>query len=192
MRESASDGRAVVKTGLLPGAEHVRALVELRERWPELTLVVDPVLAASAGETFLDDAGIEVLLDELLPLGPVLTPNLPELARLASCSVDELGDLDRRVARGTELLERGSLAVLIKGGHGQEDPVQDLVLARAVAPVWHAHARVPGASLHGSGCRYAACVAAELAKGRGMDAAAEVAGRYLLALIAAASPRENS
>ena len=184
LREHGSRVPVVVKTGLLPGADHIRALVEFAEAAPDLTLIVDPVLAASGGETFLDEEGLSVLRRQLLPLGPILTPNLPEAARLVSRSPSEFDELEQRVAAGEQFLAWGARAALIKGGHGEDDPVRDLIVQRERSPIWHEHPRIPGASLHGSGCRYASCVAAELAKGNALEAAADVAGQHLAALLA--------
>ena len=181
---NASDERMVVKTGLLPGADHVRAVAALAREFDGLCLVVDPVLASTGGTCFLDERGQTALLGELLPLGPILTPNLPEAAQLTGRSPDELVDCDQRIAVGRELLDLGAKAVLMKGGHGGEDPVHDLILTPGDSPAWHDHARILGANLHGSGCRYATTVAAELACGHSLEAAAEAAGRFLVALLA--------
>ena len=178
----------VVKTGLLPGARHVRALAELA-REAEGTFVVDPVLRASGGEVFLDESGVRALLEELLPTGPVLTPNLPEAAELAGLSSDlcDASDaaFEARIEAATRLLARGAAAVLLKGGHGREDPVRNLVLAFGDDPVWTEHPRLVGRSLHGSGCRYASAVAAGLARGASVAEAARAASEYVAGLLAA-------
>ncbi len=180
----AAERPSVIKSGLLPGAEHVGALAELL-RASGVRAVVDPCLAASGGERFLDDAGRARLLDELVPLGVVLTPNLPEACALAGLEPDALdADLDRRVALARELVARGAGAVLLKGGHGSEDPVHDLVLERGAAPRWHRHPRALGRRIHGSGCRYASAVAAGLARGLTLEAAAAAAGEYVRRLVA--------
>lgn len=176
-RAALAAGPAAVKAGLLPGADHVRAFGRLADELGGVPVVVDPVLAASGGEPFLDDAGIAALVEELFPRGPVLTPNLPEAVRLTG--------LEDPVDAARALLERGASAVVLKGGHGGEDPVRDLVLAAGAEPVWHEHARVPGRSLHGSGCRHASALAAGLAAGLPLAAAAAAAGLYVLGLIAA-------
>ena len=176
---------AVIKTGLLPGAEHVRAVARLLDEARGVTAVVDPVLAASGGETFLDAAGREALCDELLPRGVVLTPNLGEAARLVGREEHELAAPEAREAAARELCDRGARAVLLKGGHGNEDPVRDLVLEPGGAVRWVEHPRVRGAGLHGSGCRYASRVAAELARGRDLVEAAAAAGAWVAELIRA-------
>lgn len=171
-----------IKIGLLPGAEHVRAVVELA-RARRVPLVVDPVLASSGGTPFLDTAGQRALLEELLPLGPVLTPNLPEALLLAGAGVAGDGRA-ARLAAAARLVELGARVVLLKGGHGREDPVQDLVFVADAAPVWLARPRVAGASLHGSGCRFASAVAAQVAAGAGWVDAARAAGEWLADLLA--------
>ncbi len=166
-----------VKSGLLPGADHVRALARLLDELEGIPVVVDPVLSASGGEPFLDDAGVAALVEELLPRGPVLTPNRPEARRLTG--------LDDPLDAAKALLERGAAAVVLKGGHADEDPVRDLVLERDAEPVWCSHPRVPGRSLHGSGCRHASALAAGLAAGLPLAEAAAAAGRYVRGLLAA-------
>lgn len=170
-----------LKTGLLPGADHVRAAAALAAGL-RVPAVIDPVLTASGGEPFLDAEGIAVLLETLLPHAAVLTPNVPEAARLANLPEEELcADPEARVAAARALLARGAGAVVVKGGHGREDPALDLVLAAGEAPCWLAHARVRGAGLHGSGCRYAAALAAGLAAGETLETAARVAAARVLA-----------
>jgi len=179
---------AALKAGLLPGADHVRAFARLvdeaRLAHEALTVVVDPVLAATGGEEFLDEEGVAALLSALVPRGVVLTPNVPEAARLVGRTSDELAQsLSARVAAAVVLLEHGARAVVLTGGHGEEDPVLDLVLERGGEPRWGGHARVVGGSLHGSGCRYATALAAGLARGATLGAAAEQAGRWVARLI---------
>jgi len=177
-----------VKTGLLPNAAAVLAVVRLLAELSEVArppvCVVDPVLAASGGEPFLDDEGIEALLQELVPRGVILTPNLSEAARLAGLDPAQLAaDLGARLRAAEALLERGAGAVLLKGGHGGENPVRDLVLRPGAPPCWIEHPRVPGAGIHGSGCRHAAGVAAQLAAGRALEEAAREAGLWLAEIL---------
>ena len=146
--------------------------------------LVDPVIAASGGEPFLDDDGIDTLLELLLPRGPVLTPNLIEAARLSGRDPESLvRDPAERVAAAHVLIERGASGVLVTGGHGREDPVHDLVLEPGKEPVWLEHPRIPGANLHGSGCRYASAVAVALAGGSTLTVAAAGAAEYVHGLL---------
>ncbi len=176
-----------LKSGLLPNAAAVRALATLIGELPRehsVPVVVDPVLAASGGEPFLDDEGIEAMFAELLPRGVILTPNLPEAARLAGLDLAPLQERsEAREAAARTLLARGARALVVKGGHAADALVRDLVLERDREPVWLEHARIPGARLHGSGCRFATALAAQLALGTELARATEAAGRWLEELL---------
>lgn len=176
-----------LKSGLLPGAVAVRTLATLIDEIAAqraVPVVVDPVLAASGGEVFLDDAGIAALLADLLRRGAILTPNLPEAARLSGLDVERLQTSgDARVEAARALLERGARAVVLKGGHAADSTVRDLVLERGGEPAWLERPRLPGARLHGSGCRFASAVAAQLARGTPLEPAARAAGDYVAELL---------
>jgi hydroxymethylpyrimidine/phosphomethylpyrimidine kinase len=180
-----------LKFGLLPGAAAVEAALalvrEARRLRPDLPVVLDPVLAASGGEVFLDEAGRRVLLESLLAEGIVLTPNRPEAASLTGLDLDSdpldlVRALCRHMRTGTPRTEalRG---LVLKGGHGGEDPVCDHVVDGAGKLHVHQHPRKVGASLHGSGCRHASAVAAGLALGRSLPDAAAAAGTWLGQLV---------
>lgn len=176
-----------LKSGLLPGREHVsemrHLLGQLRFDAPGLPWVLDPVLASSKGDQFLSSAGCEALL-ELFDLGPILCPNLREAALLAGLGEESLvGDISARLEVGAWLLEKGAAAVVLKGGHGNEDPLLDLVLQPRVEPVWITSVRVPG-SIRGSGCRHGAYLAALLAQGRSVTDAAQEAGAWVAQQVA--------
>lgn len=187
-RLAAREPVQALKSGLLPAADAVRALAtlvdELRRDAPELPVVVDPVLAATGGEPFLDEPGLASLLSELLPRRVILTPNLPEAARLTGLPLARLQtDRAARLDAARSLLARGARAVLLKGGHATDDPAQDLCLEHDAPPLWLPHPRLPGARLHGSGCRHASTVAAILALGAPLPTAARTAGTTLQALL---------
>jgi hydroxymethylpyrimidine/phosphomethylpyrimidine kinase len=184
-RAELHDAPAALKTGLLPGAAHVAAAARLAgELAPGTPVVVDPVLAASGGEVLLDDAGILVLLAELVPCGVVLTPNVPEAARLTDLDPERLAaEPELRLAAARRLCAAGARAVVLKGGHDAVDPVRDLVLERDGEPVWLLHPRVRGMRLHGSGCRFASALAAGLAAGVPLPEAAGRAGEWVARLV---------
>ena len=183
----AAESPAVIKTGLLPGAEHVRAAARWVERLGVPT-VVDPVLAASGGEPFLDEAGRAALLENLLRSEVVLTPNLPEAALLSGHAPEALEhDLEARVSSARHLLAQGLGAIVLKAGHGKEDPLRELVLLPDEEPLWLTHERVSGPGIHGSGCRHASTIAACLAQGASLEDAARRASAYLAGLVRAAS-----
>lgn len=163
-----------VKLGMLAGAGIVRAVAARLAEGPaaELPLVLDPVLAATRGPALLDDEGRAALRAELLPRTDVLTPNLEEAALLLGRRVGEVLAAPEAACR--ELAGLGPRAVLLKGGHAGGFHSEDLLwcdgeLVRLPAE------RVDTSNDHGTGCVLAAALAAHLALGRDLTAAARAA-----------------
>jgi hydroxymethylpyrimidine/phosphomethylpyrimidine kinase len=149
-----------VKTGMLGHAATVRLVArELRRRKPAW-VVVDPVMIATSGSRLLDEDAVEAVVEELLPLADVLTPNLPEAEALLGRPLRTAAQLAQA---GQALLALGARGVLLKGGHGRGDEVVDRYFdARGQLEIRHARLAREG---HGTGCTLASAVAAELARG---------------------------
>jgi hydroxymethylpyrimidine/phosphomethylpyrimidine kinase len=170
------------KTGMLSSAEIIAAVVQgLRaHRLPHL--VVDPVMVAKSGDRLLREDAIDALRRHLLPLAEVVTPNLPEAETLTGATVTTTAD---RIAAARAILALGAGSVVIKGGHGDEDPVLDLLVDAAGVQEFRAP-RIAGTSTHGTGCTFSAAIAAGLARGLGVGAAVGEARAYLSAAMAQA------
>ena len=158
---------AAVKTGMLGDARTVRCVArELARRKPRW-VVVDPVMIATSGARLLDRNAVRILIDELIPLADVLTPNLPEAEALSGAAIRNARD-GERVAE--KLREFGAKGVLLKGGHGRGREVVDRWFdARGSFEI--RNRRLPFEA-HGTGCTLSAALAAELAQGRAPRAAA--------------------
>jgi hydroxymethylpyrimidine kinase / phosphomethylpyrimidine kinase / thiamine-phosphate diphosphorylase len=153
---------AAIKTGLLGGVEQVRAVAQLvdrlRERSP-VALVVDPVLGATTGAVFADDATLRAYRELLLPRATLITPNRREAQQLA-------GTDDAVPAMAAGLRRLGTQAVCITGGDDAEADGQALDwLASEHAEGWLASPRVETPHHHGSGCSFAAAAASAMALG---------------------------
>ncbi|MGO1183180.1 MAG: bifunctional hydroxymethylpyrimidine kinase/phosphomethylpyrimidine kinase [Micrococcaceae bacterium] len=165
------------KIGMLGGAEVVAAVADLiaRRRQDLGTLVVDPVLVATSGDVLTSDDAALTLRDELLPLADILTPNLPEAARLLG--TEPAGDLEQLAEQGRALHALGVPVVVMKGGHldpGAEHDddgaprhgsveVTDLVVHRGGVEVFSSP-RVRTRNTHGTGCTLSSAIAAEAAR----------------------------
>lgn len=173
-----------VKFGLLPGAGAIEAAAELvadlRRADPGLPIVVDPVIASSSGHRFLDAPALEVLRGRLLPAGLLWTPNLLEAAEVLGRDPTELEAPDARLEAARSWIAAGAAGVVLTGGHGREDPALDLCLERGGRPRRLEHPRLPGATIRGSGCRFASALAAGLARGRALPLAAQGAAELVL------------
>jgi len=175
---------AAVKTGMLGSADNARAVAGLLAEYPDLPLVVDPVLAASSGDALAGEGAKDVLCAVLLPRATVVTPNLEEAAALAGLS-KSIRDRDGMSAAAATIAGSAGCAVLLKGGHLEgDDEAADLLRLADGSESWHAVRRVPGPSPRGTGCRHSAALAAGLAQGLDIPDAAAHAQRYLAELLA--------
>ncbi|HEY9111076.1 MAG TPA: bifunctional hydroxymethylpyrimidine kinase/phosphomethylpyrimidine kinase [Rhodanobacteraceae bacterium] len=161
---------AAVKTGMLGDARTVRCVArELARRKPRW-LVVDPVMIATSGARLLDKAAVRILIERLIPLADVLTPNLPEAKALTGMPIRTARDGERAAAI---LRSFGAKAVLLKGGHGRgREAIDRWYDARGTFEI--RHRRLPFEA-HGTGCTLSAALAAELARGKTPRAAARSA-----------------
>lgn len=150
---------AAVKTGMLYSAAHVVAVADLLAG-TGLPLVVDPVMIASSGASLLDPEAVETIVERLLPLATLVTPNHPEALVLLGDTADASpADAARRLG------ERLGGAVLLTGGHNREE-------GEATDILWHDGTSheftapwVDLPSSHGTGCTISAAITAGLAKG---------------------------
>jgi hydroxymethylpyrimidine/phosphomethylpyrimidine kinase len=158
-------GADAVKTGMLFSAAAIEAVAAALAPW-HLPLVVDPVMVASSGSRLLREDAVATLVARLFPLATVVTPNLPEAQALTGMATQDRAALAERLAR------MGAAAVVVTGGHGSE-PVDHLFDgARHIAIGVERH---PVAATHGAGCTHSAALAAGLAAGLSLEAAARQA-----------------
>ena len=107
-------GADAVKIGMLANAAIASAVAGALERRPGLPIVLDTVMVAKSGARLLEDEAVRVLIDRLLPLATVVTPNVPEAEAMLGRPIRTPDDL-RRAAR--DLVAAGARAALVKGGH---------------------------------------------------------------------------
>jgi len=172
---------AAIKVGMLGNEQLVLELVDWLEQrravGRDCPVILDPVLVSSSGSLLLSEAGQQVLIEQLLPLATLVTPNLPELAALLNVSVAQTNDQLHDQAEA--LLHLGPQAVLVKGGHAPaaEDETShslsvDWLLSQRFDPATgesfeaferFASERITSQKNHGTGCTLAASIAACLA-----------------------------
>ncbi len=167
-------GAAATKLGMLANAAVVHAVAAAAASHRLGHLVLDPVTHATSGARLLDDEGIEALRARLLPLVDVITPNLQEAEVLTGQRVRspvEAGDAARR------LVELGARAAIVTGGHYPGAPTD--VLFDGIQCVEIGGERVPSNRTHGTGCAFAAAMAARLARGEDLESAVRAAKAYV-------------
>ena len=173
------------KIGMLHDADTVRVVAEAVRRHNLHPLVVDPVMVATSGDSLMSDDMVAALKAELLPLSDLLTPNLPEAARLVERNV--AASTYEMVLQARELMALGCKAVVVKGGHAYGREAMDILVdAGGSSGVTHlALPRVDTPNTHGTGCTFSAAVTAHLARGEPMVAAVWAAKRFVHAALEA-------
>ncbi|WP_139112165.1 bifunctional hydroxymethylpyrimidine kinase/phosphomethylpyrimidine kinase [Acidithiobacillus thiooxidans] len=156
----------VIKIGMLGSAEMVRALAGLLDAYPQIPVVLDPILAAGGGTSLAGSGLLEAMRSELLPKVSIITPNGPEALALT-------GAEDVRAA-AVLLNAQGAQWVLLSGGHGEGPKLENLVFQGGILRQTVIQERLPH-QYHGSGCTLASAVAAGLAKGQAVMQAIEAA-----------------
>ena len=150
---------AAFKMGMLGSTEIVTVVAEVVSDYPDVPLVLDPVLASGRGDEFASDDMVAAIRELLVPQSTVVTPNISELRRLADD--DEDADLAECAQR---LLDTGCEYVLVTGTHDSTPEVVNTLYHRGGVLRADSWQRLPG-SYHGSGCTLAAALAANLARG---------------------------
>ena len=158
----------VVKLGMLGNERMVELVARKLREWRPATIVLDPVMIASSGARLLEEAAVEALKRELLPMAALVTPNWDEAAALINAFPRGLQDIERIVI---SLQRLGATGILIKGGHLEEgSDVVDTLYAEGEYTEFR-HSRIAGAEAHGTGCTLASAAAANLALGESLKEA---------------------
>jgi hydroxymethylpyrimidine/phosphomethylpyrimidine kinase len=187
----ASDiGVDAAKTGMLGTAAIVEAVAGAVDRHGIRKLVVDPVMISTSGATLSDDATSQAMVKLLFPRAILVTPNLPEASYLLGRRIARRAEME---AAAADLLAMGCQAVLLKGGHLEDDGphatgLNDLLMLADGTTRVYTHPRIDTPNLHGTGCTLAAAIASQLARGDALPDAVGTALDYVAQAIAAGAP----
>jgi hydroxymethylpyrimidine/phosphomethylpyrimidine kinase len=154
------DVRAV-KSGMLATAQIIMAVAGRLSASPDIPLVVDPVMVATSGDPLLVGNAIDAFKTMLFPRARLITPNLPEAAKILHTS--EARDHDEVIAQGKAMVALGARAVLMKDGHGTGSEVVDVLIDGDQIHQF-SRPRIAAKNTHGTGCTLSAAIAALLAK----------------------------
>ena len=166
-------GADAIKTGMLGDAAAIEAVLEALHAFPDIPLVVDPVMLAKGGAALLAGDGLGPLR-RLIARAALVTPNAPEAEALTGLAIATTDDLR---AAGEQLLTWGARAVLMKGGHVPGESVVDLLMT-AVGETVFEGPRIATRHTHGTGCTLASACATGLAQGLGLEQAVARAWAY--------------
>jgi hydroxymethylpyrimidine/phosphomethylpyrimidine kinase len=177
---------SAVHIGMLGSGSVAGAVSDFIEKARLRNLVLDPIVKSSSGHDLIDAAGLRILIERLLPLATVITPNVDEAAALTGL---EVTNLEQMRAAATRLHEMGAASVVITGGHLEKAiDLLSFTSRRGAEQEVFKSARLQSNSTHGTGCAFSTALACHLARGRGLPEAVLLAKAYVAAAIANGHP----
>jgi hydroxymethylpyrimidine/phosphomethylpyrimidine kinase len=167
-----------VKVGMLSTPECMRAVAgKLRQYKPE-HVVIDPVMYAKNGCPLMDPSAVDALIETILPLADVLTPNIPEAERITGVEIRSVTDME---AAARKIHDMGSKTVVVKGGHAIGNALDVLFDGKQM---YHFETeRIATKNTHGTGCTFSSAIASQLALGMDICKAVEKAKVYVTTAI---------
>jgi len=167
-----------------PGKKGTSASRSSKSRFSNV--VLDPILKSSSGADLLDPSGTRILIERLVPLADVVTPNIDEAAVITGLKVQEL---DEMKAAASKLHEMGASAVVVTGGHLEKAiDLLSFTTKKGIEQEIFKAERQRSNSTHGTGCAFATAMACHLALDRGLAEATLLAKTYVSAAISNGHP----
>ena len=178
-----------VKIGMLLNVEIVLAVAEALGKYP-LSIVLDPVMVSSSGHRLLSVEAQDMVKQKLLPMAMLITPNLPEMEALTELP---LSTYEEKEKAAKCLLDSGTKAILLKGGHEEGSIKTDILFtpsSNGIQSSLFSSDSIPTRNIHGTGCTLSSAIAAYLAKGFRLEEAIAAAKKYISEAIRAGADIE--
>ena len=169
-----------VKIGMVASAELIEVIADRLSYYKAENIVVDPVMVATSGSELMKSNALSVLMQKLLPLATLVTPNIPEAQVLSDMKISTKEDMEKAAKY---IGDAFGCAVLLKGGHSIND-ANDLLYANG-AFKWFSGKRIDNPNTHGTGCTLSSAIASNLAKGYDLEASIQRAKEYISGALAA-------
>jgi hydroxymethylpyrimidine/phosphomethylpyrimidine kinase len=171
-------GADAIKTGMLATKEIVVVVAKKIKQYGVKKIVVDPVMVAKGGDSLLRRDAQQALIEHLIPLSIVITPNLLEASVLSGFSVDSIPEMKKAARR---IYEMGASHVVVKGGHLSGMAIDLFYDGREYTEI--AGPRIDSKDTHGTGCTFASAIATFLAAGDSVPDAVKKAKRFITVAI---------
>ena len=173
---------SVVKIGMLSNAEIVKAVAEVLSEYKQ-KIILDPVIVSTSGHRLLSVEAQEVLKEKLLPISELVTPNIPEMETLTNMP---LSSFEEKEKAANYLLDLGTKAVLLKGGHEEGEVKTDVLYFKGQQSTVNGQQSlslisesVSTQNVHGTGCTLSSAIAAFLALDYSLEDAVKEAKYYI-------------
>lgn len=163
-----------VKIGMVSSSKIIEVIIAKLKEYKAENIVIDPVMISTSGSKLLSEEAIEILITGLLPLGTVITPNIPEASAL--CGFD-IANEDDMIKAATKIRSYVRCGILVKGGHLVNDAT-DLLYDNGELH-WFKSERINNPNTHGTGCTLSSAIACNLASGKTLEESIQQAKEYL-------------
>ena len=169
-----------VKIGMVANSELIRVIAERLRFFDAKNIVVDPVMVATSGSALMKNDAVQTLIEELLPIAALVTPNIPEAEILSGLKIENREEM---LTAARKIGDTYHCSVLLKGGHSIND-ANDLLYADGEM-VWFEGRRIDNPNTHGTGCTLSSAIAANLAKGCTLSESVQKAKEYISGALSA-------
>ena len=169
-----------VKIGMVASSELIRVIADRLRYFDAKNIVVDPVMVATSGSALMKNDAVQTLIEELLPISTLVTPNIPEAQVLSGMTIETKEDM---MDAAKQIGDNYHCAVLLKGGHSIND-ANDLLYANGEL-MWFEGKRIDNPNTHGTGCTLSSAIASNLAKGFTLIESVQKAKDYISGALAA-------
>lgn len=163
-----------VKIGMLSTPECMKAVAEKMLQYKPSNIVIDPVMYAKNGCPLMEETSVDTLIQTIIPLADVLTPNIPEAEKITNMQISSISDMEDAAKK---IHRMGCKAVVVKGGHATGNALDILFDGKNI---YHFdNIRIDTRNTHGTGCTFSSAIASQLSKGVALNIAVEQAKAYV-------------
>jgi len=167
-------GTDAVKIGMLSNSDIMSTVADKLLEYKPNNIVLDPVMYAKGGNALMQENSINTLIEKLIPLCDLITPNIPEAEKISQMKISSLGDMREA---SEKILNLGCKAVLLKGGHYIGDAIDVLYDGNTFTE--YKTEKIDTKNTHGTGCTLSSSIASNLALGHSLEEAVSLSKEYI-------------
>ncbi len=163
-----------IKIGMLPNEICMKTVAQELQKYHPNNIVIDPVMVAKGGCALMMDNSVKALIDNIIPLADILTPNIPETEAITGINIKTIDDM--KIA-AKQIYNMGAKNIIIKGGHLDGDAID--ILYNGKNYYTYTTERIQTKNTHGTGCTFSSAIASNLANGMNINDAVKYAKDYI-------------
>ncbi len=170
-----------VKIGMVSSIPIMNVIAQKLQAYKVKNIVLDPVMVATSGDKLMKDGAVTTLIEKLIPLATVITPNMQEAELLSGININCAEDMS---AAAKKIAENVDCTILIKGGH-MADAADDLIYTHEKGEIWLKEEHIDNSNTHGTGCTLSSAIACGLADCLSVEESVRAAKKFISGAIGA-------